>query len=256
MGSGVKVLDLGKRRPYDAGMRRGQGIAIVAAVVATTGLLALTSAPAGAGEPAQSGTVVTPFEQPSAFPRFKTFPWYWAGNPAVITVDNKIKKLRDPIKKALSIWNHSGIDIKWKLKSSDADVKVVPYGNLPCGFGLATTNYNPNGQAYEAIVNLGTNSNPKKCLFTDVITAAHEFGHVLGLDHEDDKCAVMNSSSTSGFAPGDDPNPSWPTQCDPQTDKWYCRVLSEDDLKGAKTIYGGHPKVKSPEFCPVSEPLR
>src|SRR5215207_6033449 len=59
-------------------VRRGQGIGIVAAIVATTGLLALTSAPAGAGEPAQSGTVVTqPFEPPSAFPRFNTFPWYW-----------------------------------------------------------------------------------------------------------------------------------------------------------------------------------
>ena len=229
---------------------------IVAAVVATTGLLGLASAPAGAGEPAQAGTVTTPFEPPTAVPRFETFPWYWAGNPAVITVDNKLKKLRDPIKKALSVWNHAGIDIKWKFKSGGADVKVVKYGNAPCGFGLATTNYNFNGRATDALVQLGTNSNTKKCVFTDVLTAAHEFGHVLGLDHEDDKCAVMNSSTTSALGPGDDPNPAWPTQCNPQTDQWYCRVLSEDDLKGAKSIYGGNPKVKDPQFCPVSEPLR
>lgn len=229
---------------------------MVAAIVLAAGLVAMT-APAGAGEPEQGATVTTPFEPPSVAPRFNTFPWYWSGNPAVITVDNKIRKLRDPIKKALSIWNHSGIDIKWKFKSGGgADVKVVPYGNFPCGFGLATTKYNSNGRAYEALVQLGTNSNPKKCLYTDVITAAHEFGHVLGLDHEDDKCAVMNSSSSSLDDGGTDPNAAWPAQCDPQTDMWYCRVLSEDDLKGAKSIYGGHPKVKDPEFCPVSEGLR
>jgi hypothetical protein len=238
-------------------MRRGQGMGAIAAVVAMTGLLALTSEPAGADEAASVGTVTTPFEAPTAVPRFNTFPWYWTGNPAVITVDNKLRKLRDPIKKALSVWNHSGIDIKWKFKSGGgADVKVVKYGDAPCGFGLATTNYGFNGRANDALVRLGTNSNPKKCVFTDVLTAAHEFGHVLGLDHEDDKCAVMNSSSTSSIGPGTDPNPAWPTECNPQTDHWYCRVLSEDDLKGAKSIYGGNPRVKDPAYCPVSDPLR
>ena len=116
------------------------------------GCLRSTSAPAGAGEPTQAGTVTTPFEPPTAVPRFETFPWYWAGNPAVITVDNKLKKLRDPIKKALSVWNHAGIDIKWKFKAGGADVKVVKYGNAPCGFGLATTNYNFNGRATDALV--------------------------------------------------------------------------------------------------------
>lgn len=222
-----------------------------------TGLLALASAPAGAGEPTAIRTVTTPFDAPTAVPRFNTFPWYWKGNPAVITVDNKLRKLRDPIKKALSVWNHSGIDIKWRFKSGGgADVKVVKYGDFPCGFGLATTNYNSNFRAYSALVELGTNSNTNKCVFTDVLTTAHEFGHVLGLDHEDGKCAVMNSSSTSTIGPGTDPNPAWPTRCNPQTEKWYCRVLSEDDLKGAKSIYGGNPKVKDPAYCPVSEPLR
>ena len=237
-------------------MRRGQGIGVVAAAAAVTSLLALGSAPAGAGEPVAGGTVTTPFEAPTAVPRFNTFPWYWKGNPAVITVDNKLRKLRDPIKKAISVWNHSGIDIRWKFKAGGADVKVVKYGNFPCGFGLATTNYESNGQAYESLVELGTNSNTEKCVFTDVLTAAHELGHVLGLAHEDGKCAVMNSSSTSAIGPGTDPNPAWPTQCNPQADEWYCRVLSEDDLKGAKSIYGGNPKVKNQAFCPVEDGLR
>ena len=47
-----------------------------------------------------------------------------------------------------------------------------------------------------------------------------------------------------------DPDPAWPTQCDPQTDQWYCRVLSEDDLKGAKSIYGGNPTVEGPAVLP------
>jgi hypothetical protein len=66
----------------------------------------------------------------------------------------------------------------------------------------------------------------------------------------------MNSFNMAFPGPGTEPNASWPAECPPQTDHWYCRVLSEDDLKGAKSIYGGNPQVKDPAFCPVSDGLR
>ena len=246
-----------RSKTYAAPVRRGKGIGFAAMVVAAAGTMALLSAPAGAGQQAAADDVVVqPFEPDGVYHRFNTFGYEWPGNPAVITVDNRLRKLRDPIKKALSVWNHSGVNVRFKLKSGGgADVKVVKYGDAPCGNGLATTNYNGNGKAYAAIVYLGTNSNTKKCKFTDVITAAHEFGHVLGLDHEDGECAVMNSLNMSAPS-GTHPNAAWPFRCDAQTDMWYCRVLSQDDLRGAKSIYGGNFTVKDPEFCPVSQPLR
>ena len=113
-----------------------------------------------------------------------------------------------------------------------------------------TTNHNSNFKASSALVELGTGSNPKRCVYTDVITTAHELGHVLGLAHENDKCAVMNSSSTSTSGSGTNPDPDWPSKCTPHTDQWYCRVLSKDDLKGAKSIYGGTPAVRDAEVLP------
>ena len=73
-----RVLDLGQADDLTmrdtCGGGQGQGMGIVAAVVATTGLLALASAPAGAGETAQAGTVITPFEPPAAVRQVRDLP--------------------------------------------------------------------------------------------------------------------------------------------------------------------------------------
>jgi hypothetical protein len=68
------------------------------------------------------------------------------------------------------------------------------------------------------------------------VVAVHEFGHVLGLDHEQRRCAVMN--------------PLTQLQCEEPADEHYrCRVLEADDLKGAVRGYGGRARLRTPAEC-------
>jgi len=62
------------------------------------------------------------------------------------------------------------------------------------------------------------------------LIVAHEFGHVLGLDHEFGVCATMNPSVGSDHT----------TLCPaPPSGMWTCRLVQYDDVRGAVTLYGG-----------------
>jgi len=74
------------------------------------------------------------------------------------------------------------------------------------------------------------------------LITAHEFGHVLGLDHEDRVCATMNTAIDTDH----------PENCPaPPPGMWVCRLLRADDVRGAVSLYGGTVKpIRGPEFCP------
>ena len=66
---------------------------------------------------------------------------------------------------------------------------------------------------------------------------AHELGHVLGLGHEDRRCATMNSTLW------------WRCPNSPQLGQYRCRLVNTDDVRGAVRRYGGRVKPQDPLYC-------
>ena len=66
---------------------------------------------------------------------------------------------------------------------------------------------------------------------------AHELGHVLGLGHEDRRCATMNSTLW------------WRCPNSPQLGQYRCRLVNTDDVRGAVRRYGGRVKPQGPLYC-------
>jgi predicted Zn-dependent protease len=98
---------------------------------------------------------------------------------------------------------------------------VVAYGGAPCE-GEAAVGF----QRLDLdLLYLGRGCN--RGLVT--LTAVHEFGHVLGLDHENRRCARMNPSFDDSGTP---------THCKSRTlAYWLAHPLTADDLRGLRAIY-------------------
>jgi len=112
------------------------------------------------------------------------------------------------------------VGIRWYRKAGDAHVQRVGGRFLSAQIGIQTGH-----DRYEM-----------------ALIVAHEFGHVLGLDHQYGSCATMNPSV------GDDHTTWCPA---PPAGNWTCRLLQSDDVRGAVRLYGGsvRPWRGSP-FCP------
>ena len=94
-----------------------------------------------------------------------------------------------------------------------------------------------NGRIFRAEVGIRSGEDR----YTMALVTAHEFGHVLGLDHENGVCATMNSSVVVNH----------PGRCAaPPAGMWVCRLLRADDVRGAVSLYGGSVRpMHGPEFC-------
>lgn len=148
------------------------------------------------------------------------------------------------IKEAARILNASGARVKIRSASRRrARVQIRLSNSLRAGrAGEARYRVPRDRRVRKATIvlrpNLGADwPSPVAASASVTAIAAHEIAHVLGLNHEDRRCATMNSVLWSACAK---PAAGW---------QFRCRVLEADDIRGLVRRFGGRAKDVGPEFC-------
>ncbi len=149
------------------------------------------------------------------------------------------------VRLAVRAWNSSGVGFRFvkAKRARNAQLVIGHERGMPCAFGVATVGYTPRAYAYVG----GQDQDGDPCAWPEVaLKTAHELGHVLGLDHiRESTCATMNPTTTNGVAP---------TGClapddEAKPGRWWCRMVARPDIRGAKRLYGGRVRERSPEWC-------
>ena len=153
----------------------------------------------------------------------------WPGRTATITYWNGTA-YGPQVQQAARAWNESGARVRFRRASRGrAQLLIVDDPRSAAGedglaHGSASVGYQPRNR-----IAIGRGARGVGV----VGLIAHEFGHVLGLVHDDRRCAVMNSGFWSRCMPS-------PT----------CSILQADDVRGAIRRYGGRVRPRRAELCP------
>ncbi len=161
----------------------------------------------------------------------------WSGRLATITYFEATPKgYHESIALGAKVWNTSGIPVRFVRVTSRGRARIVitqDAGILPSR-GIASIGF----QSHNYIKLIGCQHGCDRFFMGALV--AHEMGHVLGLDHEQRRCSVMNGSELYGTCKPKRPKAPW---------LWRCRILQKDDLAGARALYGGYPRLSKHEFC-------
>ncbi len=150
------------------------------------------------------------------------------------------------VNQAVLAWNRSGANVRF-VSVPRASAKLVIHEDAwrtYCAEGRASVGYVRDAQVFVFPAH-GVTHSCNRYWAARVMT--HELGHVLGLKHEDRYCAAMNATaSMRGGA--ECPIVAW---------AWRCRLLEEDDVAGAASIYGGKPRPpRADPYCPLYAAMR
>jgi Matrixin len=158
----------------------------------------------------------------------------WASS--TITYYNEVPAYSWAVDTAAFAWNSSGAHVQL-LKSSRSKANVLVGVRW---FKIAGEARLQRSHGRFVAAQIGIRNGVDR--YTMALVFAHEFGHVLGLDHEDGVCATMNTELVDNH----------PEHCPaPPPGMWVCRLLRADDVRGAVKLYGGTVRpMRGPEFCP------
>lgn len=113
--------------------------------------------------------------------------------------------------------------------SSFRGIRLSCSTNGAAGVTGVSVSFGPGGRDARAVVRVGSDCRG----ISRFIVLAHEVAHGLGLDHEDDVCATMNTALLNGF----------PQRCrDGATIDWRAKPFREDDLRGLRARFRGLPR--------------
>ena len=140
-------------------------------------------------------------------------------------------RLRAPAREAARAWNRSGARVNLVEVPRRRARVLVRFGDLATGYGYATI-----GRQAANTVSVGPGS-------SDPALFAHEFGHILGLDHETRGCVLMSPAYLVGCPR---PRHDWQRLCSP---------VRRDDARGAARLYGGRVR-RFKTFCDIAPPPR
>jgi Matrixin len=170
---------------------------------------------------------------------------------------NAAKASAQPVADAAKAWNASGARVRFVATSRRrARVVIAPLTTAArqrlglTELGLATLGWaDPRSRARNPVgsgtvrgnrvwlVPPGAAGGLSRTSLAQV--AAHELGHVLGLDHTTGGCATMN--------------PRLNERCQaPAPWQAHCRILEADDVRGVIRRYGGKLRALGPQYCDVA----
>jgi hypothetical protein len=148
-------------------------------------------------------------------------------------IEQSAKSRTWEIRMAARAWNMSGAKVRiTQVRSRRSAMIIVRGGKV--GTAVTLTNPGPHGGVSLPILILVTTTRERDPVNVAMIMA-HEFGHTLGVNHTKG-CVLMNPASGCAFATGDD-------------ERWNCRMLRPDDVRGVASLWGGRWAPKLPKGC-------
>jgi hypothetical protein len=172
---------------------------------------------------------------------YKRLNYRWPSK-TILYYDATGKAYSKNVAAAAAAWNKSGQKARWKKTSrSRARVLIMVNKKIPSA-GLATYFGRQRGliEIQPGMKKMRESKAEGEWVATTIMT--HEMGHIMGLDHETKKCAVMQPAIGIGC-----PGPKDPWQ-------FRCRVLETDDIRGGVALFGGKVGKVGPEFCDTTPP--